>query len=355
MGFEIDGRPIGSGHAPYVIAEISANHNGSLERARMLIRAAAQAGADAVKLQTYRPDTITLDCDRPEFQLNQGPWAGQSLYDLYADAHMPWDWHAPLFAEAEGCGITIFSTPFDDTAVELLEALDAPAYKIASFELVDLPLIQRVAGTGKPMIMSTGMATRTEIAEAVEAARVAGCRDLALLHCVSGYPAPIAEANLATIPALAARFGVEAGLSDHTLGITAAITAVALGASIIEKHVTLRRADGGPDAAFSLEPEELRDLIIGVREAHAALGSADHGLQDSERGNAALRRSLYVVADVAHGEILTTDNVRSIRPGHGLRPKYLPDIIGKAATRKLDRGMPVDWSMVGIDRAPLAP
>ena len=339
-------RRIGPDQPPYLIAELSGNHNGRLDRACALIEAAAAAGADAVKLQTYRPDTITLDCDRPDFLITEGAWAGRRLYELYGEAQTPWEWHEALFDCARRAGITIFSTPFDDSAVELLEALGAPAYKIASFEIVDLALIARVARTGKPLILSTGMATVDEIAEAVAAARAAGCAAPILLHCISGYPTPIGEANLTTIRDLQERFGTIVGLSDHTLGTTAAVVAVALGACVIEKHVTLRRADGGPDAAFSLEPLELAQLVTGCRDAFAALGRADAGLQPNERANAVFRRSLYAVSDIAAGERFTPRNVRSIRPGYGLPPKHLPAVLGKVAARAIERGHALDWSMV---------
>ncbi len=351
--FAIAGRSIGPGHPPYVIAELSANHGGDLDRARAIMAAAKEAGADAVKLQTYTADTITLDCDRPEFRLADGPWKGRTLHDLYQEAHTPWDFHPDLFAIGAELGLAVFSTPFDPTAVDFLESLDAPAFKIASFEIVDLPLIRKVAATGKPIIMSTGMANLDEIGEAVAAAREAGCEQLALLHCVSGYPAPAEDCNLATIPHLAETFGVTAGLSDHTLGIAVPVAAVALGASLIEKHVTLARADGGPDAEFSLEPDELKAMIDGVHTAHAALGRVDYTLKGSERGNVTVRRSLYAVADIKAGESLTDRNIRSIRPGHGLPPKHLPSIIGRAALRDIPRGTPLDWSQFeGLESLP---
>ena len=342
----IDGRPIGDGHPPYVVAEMSGNHNGDLERARQLVAAAAKAGADAVKLQTYTADTITLDHDGPEFLLTEGLWAGRRLHELYDEAHTPWEWHEELFALGRDLGITVFSAPFDPSAVDLLEALSAPAYKIASFEIVDLPLIQYVARTGKPVIMSTGMATGGEIAEAVTAAREAGCEQLALFHCVSGYPTPPEQLNLLRIQRLADEFDVPVGLSDHTLGTTAAVAAAALGAALIEKHFTLARDDGGPDAAFSAEPYELAELCRASEVAFAARGDITVERTAAEADNAALRRSLYVVADVAEGEALTSQNVRSIRPGGGLAPKHLPDVLGRFAVTNLNRGTALDWTMI---------
>ena len=344
--FAIAGRPIGPGHPPYVIAELSANHGGDLDRARAIMTAAKAAGADAVKLQTYTADTITLDCDRPEFRLADGPWKGRTLHDLYEEAHTPWEFHPDLFAIGAELGLAVFSTPFDPTAVDFLQSLDAPAFKIASFEIVDLPLVRKVAATGKPIIMSTGMANLDEIGEAVAAAREAGCEQLALLHCVSGYPAPAEDCNLATIPHLAETFGVTAGLSDHTLGIAVPVAAVALGASLIEKHVTLARADGGPDAEFSLEPDELKSMIDGIHTAYTALGHVDYSLKGSERGNVTVRRSLYAVADIKAGEPLTETNVRSIRPGHGLAPKHLPLILGAVARSDILRGTPITLQLV---------
>lgn len=343
----IDGRPIGPAHPPYVVAEISGNHNGELSRARQLVAAAAQAGASAVKLQTYTADTITLDHDGPEFTLREGLWAGRRLYDLYEQAHTPWEWHAELFALGREVGITVFSAPFDPSAVELLESLGAPAYKIASFEIVDVPLIDVVARTGKPMILSTGMATLDEIAEAVDAARAGGCRELALFHCISGYPTPPDELNLLAIQRLAEEFQVPVGLSDHTLGTTAAVAAAALGAALIEKHFTVRRADGGPDAAFSAEPDELAELCTATATAWSARGDGAIQRTPSEADNARLRRSLYVVEDVEEGQLLTTDNIRSIRPGGGLPPKYLWQVVGRPASRALRRGTPLELSMVG--------
>jgi N-acetylneuraminate synthase len=329
----LDGRRIGPDEPPYVIAEMSANHGGSLERALQVIEAARTCGASAVKLQTYRPDTITLDSDAEEFRIRGTLWEGRTLYDLYEEAHTPWEWHEPLFSRARELGITIFSSPFDETAVELLESLGAPAYKIASFEVVDLPLIRVVASTGKPLILSTGMADDEEIGEAVEAARSAGCEELALLHCVSGYPAPAADYNLRTIPDMRERFGCLVGLSDHTLDNTTAVASVALGASLIEKHFTLDRSGGGPDDSFSLEPAGLEELCTGARTAWEALGRVDYGRKSSEEGNVQFRRSLYWVRDLEAGAVVTADAVRSVRPGHGLPPKRLDDLIGRTLAR----------------------
>lgn len=342
----IAGRTIGAGHSPYVIAEMSANHNGSIDTAFRIIEAAKQVGADAVKLQTYRPDTITLDCDTEEFRIHGGLWDGKTLYQLYAEAHMPWEWHAPLFEHARKEGITIFSSPFDNTAVDLLEDLNAPAYKIASFEAVDLPLIKYVASTGKPMIISTGMADAEEIGEAIAAARDGGCKQLAILHCVSGYPAPVADYNLRTIPDMIQRFGLVTGLSDHTLDNTTAIASVALGVSIIEKHFTLNRNGGGPDDSFSLEPPEMRALCGGARTAWEALGRVDYGRKSSEQGNVKFRRSLYFVKDLKVGEAITVDAVHSVRPGYGLPPKCIDEILGRTIQEDVGKGMPVSWAVI---------
>ncbi|MBQ1543026.1 MAG: pseudaminic acid synthase [Caulobacteraceae bacterium] len=343
---EIAGRRIGEDQPPFVICELSGNHNGSLDRALAMIDAAAATGCDAIKIQTYTPDTITIASDRPEFRIAGGPWGGRTLHDLYGEAYTPYEWHAALFRRARERGVTLFSTPFDETAIELLESLDAPAYKIASFEAVDLPLIASVARRGKPMIISTGLANLAEIEEAAATARANGCAQLALLHCVSAYPAPIAEANVRTVADLAARFGVVAGLSDHTPGTAASVAAVALGAAVIEKHFTLARADGGPDAGFSLEPDEFAALVRDCKDAWAALGCAHYDLKGSEAANAQFRRSLYVVADVAAGEALTPANIRSIRPGHGLPPKALDHVLGRRAARDLKRGEALAWEMV---------
>ncbi|HTA66424.1 MAG TPA: pseudaminic acid synthase, partial [Xanthomonadaceae bacterium] len=311
------------------------------ETALRIVEAASRAGADAVKLQTYRPDTITLDCDAEEFHIRGGLWDGKTLYQLYAGAHMPWEWHAPLFEHARKLGITIFSSPFDRTAVDLLEDLGTPAYKIASFEAVDLPLIQYVAATRKPMIISTGMADAGEIQEAIDAARAGGCRELAILHCVSGYPAPAADYNLRTIPDMIQRFGLVTGLSDHTLDNTTAIASVALGAAIIEKHFTLDRKGGGPDDTFSLEPTEMAALCAGARTAWEALGRIDYGRKSSEQGNVQFRRSLYFVKDLKAGEIVTPEDVRSVRPGFGAAPKFLHDVIGKRVRVDVRMNSPV--------------
>lgn len=339
----IDGRWIGADAAPYVIAEMSANHNGSLDNAYRLIEAAKTAGADAVKLQTYTPDTITLNADSEDFRITGGLWDGRTLYDLYQEAHMPWSWHQPLFEHARKMGITLFSSPFDATAVDLLESLGAPAYKIASFEAIDLPLIRYVARTGKPMIISTGMADDLEIQEAVDAAYSGGCQELALLHCVSGYPAPAADYNLRTLQDMQDRFGVVTGLSDHTLDNTTAITSVALGACIIEKHFTLNRQGGGPDDSFSLEPKELSELCRGARTAWQALGRVDYGRKPSEQANAQFRRSLYFVKALQAGDVITADAVRSVRPGFGLSPKHLDEVVGRRVNHAISVNSPVRW------------
>lgn len=339
----IDGRQIGANCPPYVVAEMSANHDGDIETAGRIIRAAKEAGADAVKMQTYRPDTITLDSDSDEFRIHGGLWDGRTLYDLYTEAHTPWEWHAPLFKCAHEVGITIFSSPFDSTAVDLLEDLGAPAYKIASFEAVDLPLIKYVAGTHKPIIISTGMADADEIAEAIAAAGDGGCRELAILRCVSSYPAPASDYNLRTLSDMRERFGTVVGLSDHTLDNTTAIASVALGASIIEKHFTLDRGGGGPDDSFSLQPVELTALCRDVRTAWSALGRVDYGRKSSEQGNVKFRRSLYFVKDLAAGAIVTDDAVRSVRPGYGLAPKYLGSVVGRRLARAVKANSPVGW------------
>ena len=340
---QINNRKIGNSYAPYIIAELSANHNGKLETALKIIEEAKRCGADAVKLQTYTADTITLNCDSEEFRINGGLWDGRTLYDLYEEAHMPWEWHKPLFEHARKLEIPIFSSPFDNTAVDLLEDLNAPAYKIASFEAVDLPLIKYVAATGKPMIISTGMADAEEIEEAINAAREGGCKELAILHCVSGYPAPAADYNLRTITDMIERFGLVTGLSDHTLDNTTAITSVALGASIIEKHFTLDRSGGGPDDSFSLEPAELAALCRDSKTAWKALGNVNYGRKSSEQSNVKFRRSLYFVKDLKAGDVITPDAVRSVRPGFGLAPKYTNLIVGKKLKKDVNFHQAVSW------------
>lgn len=343
---DIAGRRIGTDCSPYVIAELSANHNGRLETALRIIEEAKKAGADAVKLQTYKPDTITLPSDSEDFKIHGGLWDGRTLYDLYEEAHMPWEWHKPLFEHSRLLDITIFSSPFDTTAIDLLEDLNAPAYKIASFEAIDLPLIKYAASTGKPMIISTGMADAEEIQEAVDAARSGGCKELALLHCVSGYPAPAEDYNLHTITDMMTRFGLVTGLSDHTLDNTTAIASVALGASIIEKHFTLDRQGGGPDDSFSLEPQDLRNLCLGAKTAWQALGKVDYGRKSSEQANVKFRRSLYFVKDLNPGDVITANDIRSVRPGYGLAPKHLDAVIGKKVTRLIRAATPVDWDAI---------
>jgi len=340
---EIGSRSIGSDYSPYVIAELSANHNGKLDTALKIIEEAKKAGADAVKLQTYTADTITLNCDTEEFRIRGGLWDGKLLYQLYEEAHTPWAWHKQLFEHAKKLDITIFSSPFDNSAIDLLEDLNAPAYKIASFEAVDLPLIKYAASTGKPLIISTGMADADEIQEAIDAAREVGCKELAILHCVSGYPAPAEDYNLRTIPDMINRFGLVTGLSDHTIDNSTAIASVAMGASIIEKHFTLDRSGGGPDDSFSLEPSDLAALCKDTKTAWSALGNIDYGRKSSEQANIKFRRSLYFVKDLAQNEIITEDAVRSIRPGFGLSPKYLEEVIGKRMNTSVVAGTAVKW------------
>jgi N-acetylneuraminate synthase len=337
----IAGRVIGPSAPPYLIAEMSANHGGQFDKAIRVIEAAKAAGADAVKLQTYTPDTITLNCSDPDFKILDGLWAGRTLYDLYAQAYTPFEWHKALFAHARNIGLTIFSSPFDFSAVDLLEGLGAPAYKIASFEVVDLPLIKYVAATGKPMIISTGMASRDEIAEAIDAARTGGCKELVILHCVSSYPAPSDDYNLHTITDIAERFDTVVGLSDHTIDNYTAIASVALGASVIEKHFTLDRQGGGADDSFSIEPSELRALCEGVRVAWSALGEVRYGHKSSDRGNLKYRRSLYFVADLPAGVLIPASAIRSVRPGFGLPPKLFDDVVGRRTIRPIRRNTPV--------------
>ncbi|MCQ8228299.1 pseudaminic acid synthase [Pantoea trifolii] len=347
----IAGRKIGLDYSPYIIAELSANHNGRIENAMKLIEQAKIVGADAIKLQTYTADTITLNSDRDDFQIKGGLWDGTTLYNLYQQAAMPWEWHKILFECASKNDITIFSSPFDSTAVDLLEDLNAPAYKIASFEAIDLPLIRYVASTGKPMIISTGMADADEISEAIEAARSGGCKELAILHCVSGYPAPAEDYNLRTVSDMINRHNLVTGLSDHTLDNTTAITSVALGASIIEKHFTLDRSGGGPDDSFSLEPLEMEELCNGAKTAWSALGKVDYGRKSSEQGNVQFRRSLYFVKSLEKGDIVTEDSIRSVRPGFGLAPKYIEKVIGKIVSRNIEPNTPVtEESLVEFEK-----
>jgi pseudaminic acid synthase len=340
------GRPIGAGQPPFVIAELSANHLGSLERALAIVDAAADAGCDALKLQTFTPQAMTLASSRGDFHITGGPWDGRSLWELYDEAHTPWDWHARLFAHGAARGLVVFSTPFDEHAVAQLDRLGAPAFKIASFELVDLDLIACAARTHKPLIMSTGMASDAEVAEAIETARRHGNGGVALLHCVSGYPTPIEQTNLRRLDALA-RHGTVVGISDHSPGAIAPIAAVARGASIVEKHLTLRRADGGPDAGFSLEPDEMAEVVRGVRGAWSALGDGSARRPAAEDGSRRFRRSLYAVADIAAGEPLTRTNVRSIRPGFGLPPRELPVVLGKRARVAIACGTALSWELLG--------
>lgn len=345
MAFVIEGREIGPQQPPYIIAELSANHNGSLERALATIDAAHRCGANAVKLQTYTADTMTIDCDRPEFLIKGGLWDGYKLYDLYKWAETPFAWHQAMFAHARALGMTIFSTPFDESAVDLLETLNAPAYKVASFEMTDLPLLRYIGATRKPVIMSTGMASEEEIDEAVTTIREAGCTELVLLHCVSSYPAPAEQANLRQMAQLGERFQAIPGLSDHTLGTTVATTAVALGACVIEKHFTLSRADKGPDCAFSLEPEELQSLCRDARTAWAALGEASFSRAAAEEENRIFRRSIYFVRDMAAGERVQAADIRRIRPGLGLPPKYFEQLLGKRVRTAVQRGTPTSWEL----------
>ncbi len=342
-------RPIGRAYPPFVIAEMSGNHNQSLARALEIVEAAAKAGAHGFKIQTYTPDTMTLDLDEGEFHISDAKslWAGRSLYELYRQAQTPWEWHKPIFDRARELGMVPFSTPFDDTAVTFLESLGVPCYKIASFENTDLPLIRRVAATGKPLIISTGMASIAELDETVRAAREAGCRDLVLLKCTSTYPATPENTNTLTIPHMRQLFGCEVGLSDHTMGVGASVAAVALGATVIEKHFTLRRADGGVDSAFSLEPAEMEQLVVETERAWQSLGEVRYGPTEAERASLRHRRSLYVVKDLKAGEALSLENVRAIRPGLGLPPKYLEQVLGKRVRQAVARGTALTWELIG--------
>ena len=345
---KIAGREIGPNQPPFVIAEMSGNHNHSLERALEIVDAAAKTGAHALKIQTYTPDTMTLDLDEREFHINDSKslWAGNSLYKLYGEAYTPWEWHKPIFDRARDLGIIPFSTPFDDTAVDFLENLDVPCYKIASFENTDLPLIRRVAATGKPLIISTGMANIAELDDTVRAARDTGCKDLILLKCTSTYPAVAENANILTIPHMRELFGCEVGLSDHTMGVGVSVASIALGATVIEKHFTLNRADGGVDSTFSMEPAEMAQLVIEADRAWQALGKVSYGATEAEKKSIVFRRSLYVAQDIKAGDVLTKENVRAIRPGLGLPTKYLTQIIGRVAKQDLKRGTALSWDLI---------
>ncbi|MCV0437845.1 MAG: pseudaminic acid synthase [Hydrogenophaga sp.] len=346
--FHIGGRAIGPHAPPFVIAEMSGNHNQSLERALAIVEAAARTGAHALKIQTYTPDTMTLDLDEREFHIGDPDslWTGTSLYKLYGEAYTPWDWHAPIFEHARALGMIPFSTPFDDSAVDFLESLDVPCYKIASFENTDLPLIRRVAATGKPLIISTGMATLAELDETVRAARDAGCRHLVLLKCTSTYPATPANTHIRTIPHLREMFGCEVGLSDHTMGVGVSVASVALGATVIEKHFTLDRSDGGVDAAFSMEPDEMARLVVETERAWQALGEVRYGPTEAERKSLQFRRSLYICADLKAGDVLHRDNVRAIRPGLGLPPGFIEAVLGRSVARAVPRGTALTWDLL---------
>lgn len=343
----IAGRKIGAAHPPYIICELSGNHNGDLNRALTLIDAAADTGCDSIKLQTYTADTLTINSRNPEFMIKGGLWDGRNLYELYDEAHTPFEWHETLFKRAAERGVTIFSTPFDETAADLLDALGAPAFKIASFEATDLPLIAYVAKKGKPMIISTGLTSLGEAEAAVRTARENGCNEIVLLHCISSYPAPSSQSNLRTMPHLAESFDVVPGLSDHTYGTATSVAAIALGGAVIEKHFTLSRSDGGPDADFSLEPEEFKRLVEDCKNAWTSLGSVSYRAQPAEESNKIFRRSIYAVKDIRQGEAFSRNNIRSIRPGFGLPPASLPDLFGRLATRDIAFAEPMDWSMVG--------
>ena len=346
---KIGNHEVGTHRPPFVIAEMSGNHNHSLGRALEIVEAAAQTGAHALKLQTYTPDTMTLDLDEREFHISNPDslWAGTSLYRLYEEAHTPWEWHRSIFDRARELGLVVFSTPFDNTAVDFLESLDVPCYKIASFENTDLPLIRRVAATGKPMIISTGMATVAELDETVSTAREAGCKDLVLLKCTSTYPATADNTNILTIPHLRDMFGCEVGLSDHTMGIGVSVAAVVLGATVIEKHFTLNRSDGGVDSTFSMEPAEMAQLVVETERARQSLGGVNYGPTDAEKKSFQFRRSLYIVQDIKAGEVITRDNVRAIRPGLGLPPKFFEQILGRMLRQDAKRGTALRWDLLG--------
>ena len=345
---KIGNRMVGVDHPPFIIAEMSGNHNQSLERALDIVEAAAKTGAHALKIQTYTPDTMTLDIDEGEFCISdpKSLWSGKSLYKLYGEAYTPWEWHKPIFDRAHELGIIAFSTPFDDTAVDFLESLDVPCYKIASFENTDLPLIRRVAATGKPLIISTGMASIAELDDAVRAARSAGCNDLILLKCTSTYPATAQNTNVLTIPHMRNLFGCEVGLSDHTMGVGVSVASVALGATVIEKHFTLDRADGGVDSSFSMEPAEMTQLVLETERAWQALGCISYGATDAEKKSIQFRRSLYIVQDMKAGDTLTQQNVKAIRPGLGLPTKYLEKFLGKKLNKDCNRGTALSWDII---------
>lgn len=345
----IESRKIGRDVAPFVIAEMSGNHNQSLERALEIVEAAAKTGAHALKIQTYTPDTMTLDLDEREFHISdpKSLWTGKSLYKLYGEAYTPWEWHKPIFDRARELGIIAFSTPFDDTAVDFLESLDVPCYKIASFENTDLPLIKRVAATGKPLIISTGMASIAELDETVKAAREAGCKDLVLLKCTSTYPATPENTNILTISHMREMFDCEVGLSDHTMGIGVSVASVAIGATVIEKHFTLNRADGGVDSTFSMEPAEMSQLVIESERSWRALGKVSYGVTEAEKKSIVFRRSLYIVQNMQAGDVLTSENLRAIRPGLGLPIKFIEQLLGKRITHNVQRGTPLTWDLLG--------
>jgi pseudaminic acid synthase len=346
---EIAGRKIGLGAPPFVIAEMSGNHNQSLARALEIVEVAAKTGAHALKIQTYTPDTMTLDLDEREFHISdpKSLWAGTSLYKLYGQAYTPWEWHKPIFDRARELGIIAFSTPFDDTAVDFLESLDVPCYKIASFENTDLPLIRRVAATGKPLIISTGMASVAELDETVRAAREAGCKDLVLLKCTSTYPATAANTNILTIPHLRELFGCEVGLSDHTMGVGVSVASVALGVTVIEKHFTLNRADGGVDSSFSMEPAEMAQLVVETERAWQALGQVSYGITEAEKSSLVFRRSIYIAQDMKAGDVLTPHNLRCVRPGMGLPPKFYDTLLGRSVNQDVKKGTAMSWNLLG--------
>ena len=345
----INGTKIGPAFKPYIIAELSANHNGSIEKALKSIEVAAQCGVDAIKIQSYTPDTMTIDCDKEDFQVKGGLWDGYKLYDLYQWAQTPFEWHKQLFDKAKDVGVTLFSTPFDETAVELLEELNTPAYKLASFEITDLPLIKRIAQTGKPLIISTGMANLEEITEAINTAKENGCKELVVLHCISAYPAPVEQTNLATIPDISKRFNVISGLSDHTLGTVVAVTSIALGACLIEKHFILDRNDKGPDSEFSLEPDDLARLVKETKAAHQAIGVAGYERKPIEEASMKFRRSLYFIKDIKRDEIITKEHISRIRPGFGLAPKYYQQLLGKKVNKDIPRGTATSWELIDND------